>query len=127
MPDNYLAGKYGYVSASNASGTVTYSFDKWTLDINCDLPKVTNFTSGGFQNMVANIFSAKIGASGPYNAGNTPIAAGSAYLFTLGFSQSIFIQVTGLVSNISPSVDINGAAHVAISADSIGSFTVGIV
>lgn len=90
-----------------------------------DAPKVNNFTSA-YQQLVKGLTKATLTCEGPYDGGNMPLTAGNVYSFTLALSGSISIVVSCLVTNITPSQDIEDAARVSITAGSTGSFTAAI-
>lgn len=118
----YLSGKSGYVKV----GAGTYSFGKWRLPMKGGAPKVTNFTSLGFQALVPGIISGTVILSGPWNVGNTPIAVGFAYVFHLGLDTGLELAVTALVTDITPENDVEGTPQVSVTAESTGPFTAAI-
>jgi hypothetical protein len=121
MAFNPIAGKQG----STLLGTLTYAFAKWKLSYKAKLVPVNNFTSG-FQQLVTGLLSATVSLSGPYDVGNMPMTIGNSYLFTLGITSMINLQVTALIESLEPEDDIEGAAMMAVTAQTSGSFTISL-
>ena len=113
-----------WVSGGNVS--LTYSFDKWGLAINCHLPEITNFTSQGFQALLSSIFSGDISASGPYNRGNMPFTSGTLYIWELGFTANININTPGIIDKIDIKDVVSNSPRVELTAKSTGVFLASI-
>lgn len=122
MADNYLSGTTGHVLL----GATEYSFGKWRLDMETAVPKVTNFTSGGFQALVSGITKGTITLEGPYNQGNMPLTCGNSYSFVLKWTASVSITVTALITKLSIDDDAEAAPRVNVTAESNGTFTAAI-
>jgi hypothetical protein len=122
MAANYLSG----VQAAVLIGATPYSFSKWSIPIEIDLPKITNFTSQAFQAIVAAVTRGTITLQGPYNQGNMPFTAGSSYTFILQYTNSVSITVTALIEQIRPDIDVEDAQRITIVAKSNGTFTAAI-
>lgn len=114
-----VSGKEGSV----AVGGVDYAFGKWSLDIDGDLPDVTNFTSGGCDENVAGIDGATVSLEGPFKPGFMPLARGTVYVFTLRVSATATFSISARVKTISPSTDVKDAARIKVTAKSTGVFT----
>ncbi len=123
MADNYLAGKTGFVTI----GSTSYSFAKWKSALKTALVKVTNFTTAGYQLLVAAITSATLTVEGPYNEGNMAFTAGVSYTWVLGFTTMVSLTISAFIEQISVDNDVEGAPRVEITAQSSGSFTAAIV
>lgn len=122
MADNYLSG----IQASVVIGVTSYSFSKWGLEIETNLPKVTNFTSQAFQALVKGVTKGTITLEGPYNQGNMPFTSGTSYTWILTWTTGISITVTALISRLAPDDDVEDAARIRIQAESNGVFTAAI-
>ena len=123
MADNYLSGK----DAKVMIGSTTYSFSKWSLDMKTNLPKVTNFTTAGFQKVVQGITSGTLTVSGPYNEGNMAFTSGQSYAWILGFDGTTTLTCTARISSIKADEDVDGSPQISITAETDGSFTAAIV
>ncbi len=123
MTNNYLSGKVGFVSIDGAG----YSFSKWKFAMKTNLPKVTNFTSSGYQNLVAGITSGTITIQGPYNGGNMALTCGSSHTFTLGFTSTLSLVAVAFVESIEPDEDVDGNPVINVVAQTDGTFTAAIV
>lgn len=122
MADNYISGKTGSVLI----GATPYSFGKWKLAMKTGLPKVTNFTTAGYQLLVSGITAGTITIEGPYNQSNMAFACGTSYTFILGWTNAVSITVTAFIESIEASTDVEQAGHVVITAQSSGTFTAAI-
>ncbi|VTR93207.1 unnamed protein product [Gemmata massiliana] len=118
----YLSGKTGYVQL----GSTTYSFGKWKLSMKAGTPKITNWTTNGFQAVVPGVVAATISCSGPWNFGRTPVTLNSVYAFHLGLDTGVELVVNAQVSAIEPENDVEGTPAVSITAESTGTFTASI-
>lgn len=123
MADNFLSGKSGSVMI----GTVAYSFHDWSLAMKTDTPKISNFTSAPYHAYLAALTGATLKLSGPYNEGNCAFTSGTSYTFILGYTNSVNITVTAIISEITPKVDVEDAQRIEISGQVTGSFTAAIV
>lgn len=124
MPgQNFVSGKIGYVTVGNTQ----YSFGKWKCAMKAKLPNMNNFNGGGFQQIVSGIVAGNPTFEGPWDIGNTPLAVGVQYTFLFGVTPSVFIQVVGIVEDITPSNDVDDAPRVSVAVQSNGSFTAAIV
>lgn len=99
---------------------------KWTLTMSTDTPKISNFTTAPYHAYLAALTGGKLKASAPYNQGNMPLTCGMTYTFVLGYSNTISISVTAIVNEITPTVDVEDAERIEISATVTGSFTAAI-
>lgn len=118
----YLSGKTGSVLVNG----VAYPFDKWKLSITVGKPKVTNFKTSPYQALVSGILAGKLSLEGPYDAGNMPLTGGNEYVFTLGWTVALNIQVQCIV-DLDLSNDVEQNPKVSISGESDGSFGISIV
>jgi hypothetical protein len=119
---NYIAGKTGYVQV----GANQTRFGKWKLGIKTAVVKRTNFQSGGFQELLAAITDGSLTISGPYDQGNMALSCGTQYTFVLGWTSEVSITCVAIVDSLDLDDDAEGAADVAFTAKTNGSFTVGI-
>jgi hypothetical protein len=117
-----------YANAYTNGGYIgrAYSFSTWDLTLNCSLPKITNFTSGGFQALLAGIVSGQISVKGPYNNTNMAFTVGNLYTWTLGFTTSVVINVPGLIESITSDDDVKEFPKISITAKSTGVFLAAI-
>lgn len=122
MTQNILSGTTGSVKIS----TTTYSFGKWKAEFKTKLPDVTNFNSGGYRQRVTGITEATVTLSGPYDQGNMPFTAGTAYTLLLGWTSLISLSVPILVESIKADNDVDGNPTIEIVGQSTGSFTAAI-
>lgn len=118
----YLSG----ITGSVAVGATNYAFSKWRIPMKSGLPKVTNFNTAPYQQLVTGILSATIYLEGPYDQGSMAFAAGTSYGWILRWTSSVSLTVTAFIEELQPDVDVEGAARVAITAQSSGSFTASI-
>jgi hypothetical protein len=148
MADNYISGKTGSVSVPNLSSVlVPYSFSKWKATLTAKLNDITNFTTQGYQKMLASIVSASLTVSGPYNAGNmnppftqvadptdgpptgsgpgpyTGFAVGVQYTFNLGWTSSLGLAIPAIIETIDIDDDVQTDATISITAKSTGPFS----
>jgi hypothetical protein len=122
MADLFLSGLTGGVLVNGTA----WSLGKWKCPMDTKFITRNNFLSGGFQTGIKGFTKGKINCSGPYNAGNMPLAAGGIYAFTLQYSASIVLTLTGMVSNITPDNDAEDAPNISFDVESIGPFTAAI-
>jgi hypothetical protein len=99
-----------------------YAFGKWRIPMQSNLPRVNNFTSA-YQVLRKGLIRANIVLEGPYDAGNMPLAVNGSYLFTLGWTASLALEVTAVVNDITPDNNVEDAPRCNISAESSGAFT----
>lgn len=144
----YISGKSGFVSTDvlGAGGAPYFSFNKWSASIKAILPEVTNFTTAGYQTLVSGIVSADLTLTAPINQGllnpaftqdgepvggppgigagssGTGFAVGSYYTFNLGFTSTLFLVVSALVTGLDVDEDVEGNPILNITAESDGSF-----
>ena len=119
---NYVSGLTGHISV----GGQNWRLNKWSIPLKTKLVPVTNFESGGFQEMLACIKSSSISASGPYDQGNMGMTTGNSYAFVLVLNSNISISVTALIDSLELDDDAEGNATIKISAQSNGAFTITI-
>jgi hypothetical protein len=110
-------------SASVSVGGTARSMGKWEVNINADLPDVSNFVDGQYRINLSGLIDADITIRGPMNTGGAAIAAGTTYEFVLTVGGGVSFTVTARVERVSPSQDIYGKAEIVVSAKSTGSFT----
>lgn len=122
MTANYLSGITGAVLV----GATAYSFSKWRIAIKCGLPKVTNFNTAPYQQLVAGILSSTVTLEGPYDQGNMAFTAGTSYAFILRWTASISLTITGFIEELTPDEDVDGSPRVSITVQSNGTFTASI-
>jgi hypothetical protein len=121
VPDNYVAGKVGFVAVN----AVVYPFAKWRLSLKVGKPKVTNFTSEGFQALVSAINAATMSLEGAYNIGNMPLTNGFRYTFHFGFTTAIYL-VGDFIVDLDLNNDVEDVPRVTVSGESTGPFTLSI-
>lgn len=119
----FLPGTTGYV----AIGATTYAFGKWKLAIRGGTPKVTNWSGGGYQQLVAGVVAGTVTVSGAWNVGGMPVAIGALYTFHLGLGTGIELIVNAIVSAIDPENDVEDTPRVSVTAESSGAFVAVIV
>ena len=134
MADRYITGKSGQLvlaaagTAINAIvNTPLYSFGKWKAQLKGGTPKITNFTSGGFQALIAGISSATVSASGPYNSTNMALTLLTTYVWFLNFDTTYYIAVPAILNSIEADDDVEDAPRISISGESTGVFTVSLI
>lgn len=116
---SFLSGSTGYVKL----GSTAYAFNKWRLDIKAGSPKVTNFTSGGYQQVVPGIVAGALSLSGPYNQGSMAVAVNGTYVFHLGMDTGVELSVSAQVTGVTVENDVEGTPMVSVTAETSGSFT----
>lgn len=122
MSQNILSGKSG----STNIGATSYSFGKWKVALKTNLPKVTNWNSGGFQQLVSGITEATLTISGPYDAGNMPFTVGNSYIWLLNWTNVLGLSVPAIIESIDADNDVDGNPTISITARSSGNFTAAI-
>lgn len=115
----FLSGTTGYVKL----GSTSYSFDKWRMDMKANAPKVTNFTSAGYQVLVAGVIGGTLTLSGPINSGSMALAMNSVYTFHLGLDTGVELAVSAIVTGLVPENDVNDSPRVTVTAETSGAFT----
>jgi hypothetical protein len=114
----FLSGKFGYVTVGGAQK----HFSSWRLPLKTAAPKVTNFLSQGFRELVVGISEATIDIEGPYNSGFVGLASGGEYVFVLGLNADVGLTVTAIITNLEPSNDVEDVPKIKITAESNGPF-----
>jgi len=84
--------------------------------------KINDFLSQGFQTLIAGFTSATITLDGAYLAGGTALVVGDVYAFELGFSAALHLDVSAMVTDITPTVDAEKEETLSVTADSTGPF-----
>lgn len=115
-----------YYAGKNSSVTISASarpMDTWSLDLKCDPVDVTNFTSSGYQENVAGVFSADVSFGGPFD-GTEGISQGDSVAVTLGVHASLSYAVTVRLSSVKISTDVKGVARIDATGTSNGSFSI---
>lgn len=120
MAFNPASGKEGSVLI----GTVPYAFKNWKINSGQELPKVNNFTGGGFQQVVGGLEGGELTFEGPWDVGNMPIVVGNSYTFICAVNGSVSVSVPAIVGKIEFGTDVEDAARVKVSAQTNGSFSV---
>ncbi len=120
----YYSGITASVSTTAPTSGGPYAFSKWGLDIETGTPKITNFTSGGFQLLLAGVTKGTISLEGPYDFNAMAFTSGDEYTFELawGSGSGLNITVPAIISRISLEDDVEDAARVRIQAQSSGVF-----
>lgn len=95
MPDNFISGNDSYVKL----GALAYNFGEWKLPIDGGVKKFFAFGSKFQRTLPGGIAAAPV-VSGPYNAGNMPLALHAVYELHLGFAAGVELVVNARVSNI---------------------------
>jgi hypothetical protein len=113
-----------FTNAYAGGGTVSLAmaFKNWKLSMKAALPKQTNVSVAGYQTVLSGIISAQLTASGPYNNSHVGLVVGDTYLWFLGFTDSISINVPAAVETLEPSVDVFEVAMLTMTAQSNGAF-----
>ena len=84
--------------------------------------KINDFTCQGFQLGLAGFTSASITLDGAYFSGATALTCGEFYDFELGYSPTLSLDVTAMISDITPTVDAEKEETLSVTADSSGVF-----
>jgi len=121
---SYLAGKGGSVSLDG--GTTQAAFRSWKASMKAAFLKINDFPSQGFQTGLAGFISAAITLDGAYFAGGTPITVGNILSLKLGFSAALFLTVSAMVTDLTPTVDAEKEETLSVSADSVGTFAAAV-
>lgn len=121
MPVVYFCGKQGSI----AIGGVPYPLTNWELSSEVTTPEISNFTVPlGQQMYCPNLIGGTITCEGFLTSVGVPSAAtlpgyptaGSYAEFTLGVGLGLSYTVAGLITNITPSQDIQDTARFSIEA-----------
>jgi len=121
----FYAGKGGSISIRTSVGPDVYTskpLSDWSIDIKTDALDVTNFTSGGWQEILAGIFSADISASGPYD-GSSLITQGTAARMKLTVATGMDLLVDVRVNSVKIDHSVKDVAKISYSATSTGVHT----
>jgi len=121
---SYLAGKGGSVSLDG--GTTQAAFRIWKVSMKIVFLKINDFPSAGYQTGIGGFLSAAITLEGAYFAGGTPISVGNTCALKLGFSGALFLTVSAMVTDVTPTVDAEKEETLSVSADSVGSFAAAV-
>ena len=122
---SFVAGTKGYVQIGTLTTSI-WAYKKWTLAMKAALPKMNNFLSV-YQRVVGGVLSGTLTLEGPYDtSGMGNLVPGLSYQFVLGLSSSISFTITAIVGDTTPSDDIDDAPRVTVSAETDGTFTIGI-
>ncbi len=117
-----LSGKSGFVLV----GATAYGFDKWGIDMESGVPDVTNWTSGGFQELVTGVVKGTVTVSGPLDSGSMPLVVNTTYTFHLGFDTGVELSASCIVASIKVDNATADAPRVSVTARSSGVFTAAI-
>jgi len=119
----FFAGKSGVIKI----GSTALPLTEWSMDVKTEGVDTTNFTSGGWQEMIAGIFSIDISASGPYN-GASLVTQGTLVTLTLDVNStsSSPASFTGdaLVTSLKIDTSTKDVAKISYSMSSSGAWTV---
>lgn len=121
----FYAGKGGAISIRTSVGPDVYTskpLTDWSIDIKTDALDVTNFNSGGWQEILAGIFSADISASGPYD-GSSLITQGTAARMKLTVATGLDLIVDVRVNSVKIDTSVKDVAKISYSATSTGVHT----
>ncbi len=120
---NPISGKTGAVLV----GSIQYAFGKWEYAMSTGTPKVTNFTGGGYRQIVSGITEGTITVEGPYDEGNMPLTSGNTYTLTLNWNNTISLTGTAILAKLTPSMDVEDAGRIKCVFEVNGTFTAAIV
>ena len=85
--------------------------------------KINDFTSRGYQTLIAGFTSATISLEGAYFAEDTALTAGVIEEFILSYSATLDLTVSALITDITPTVDAEKEITLSVTAESTGEFT----
>ena len=111
----FYSGKTGFVFVNGTQKPLT----DWSLDLKVDSLDVTNFMSGGNQELMPGIFSCDLSASGPYD-GYSMVNHGGVTTFTLGYGGGSAV-VTALVTSVKVDDNVKDVVKISYTATSTGS------
>jgi hypothetical protein len=117
----FFAGKSGTITIGGTARPLT----DWSIDVKTDSLDVTNFTSGGWQELLGGIYSIDISASGPYN-GTSGVTQGTAVALVLdvdGAGAGPSFSGNALVTSVKIDQSVKDVAKISYSASSSGSWT----
>ena len=120
---NYYSGKIGYVRVGGSD----LAMDEWSFDMDAAVIKVTNFLSGGYQEVIAGIFSANVSFSGQWDAGNIGLVIGGTYSVVLGISPSVSLTGSILLSKLQAKDSTEGNPKLSCSGPTNGTFSILVV
>jgi len=115
----FYAGKGGAVTVN----TVAQPLTDWSMDVKTDSLDVTNFTSGGWQELYSGIFSADISCSGPYD-GSSSVTQGTIATFILQVATGLTVTLTALVTSVKVDQNVKDVAKVSYTATTSGVHTI---
>jgi hypothetical protein len=118
----FYSGKNGSV----AVGNTTYKFSDWSLNMDGNLPNVTNFSSSGCRENLDGINEADITLSGPYDAGNMAFARNTVYTLVLTVGSSITFSVPARSKGLNVTQKVEDAGRISATFQSTGTFTAAI-
>lgn len=112
--DNFIPGK----SCSVLIGAATYAFGKFKLGRKVGLYDITNYTTAGFADRLATIFTGEIEVEAPsYDVGNMPITLGGTYNFTFNFGV-VVVTMYAIVDDIEFASDVQNGVPTTFTAKS---------
>lgn len=117
----FYAGK----SASITISATARPFDTWDVELKAEIVDTTNFTSSGYQENLAGVFSADVTFSGPYD-GSEAVAQGDSVAITFGTGGGgPTLAPTVRISSAKVSTATrNKAATIAYSGTSNGTYSI---
>lgn len=101
-------------NASITIGGITYPGDSWGLDDETEEVDVTNFTSGGIQELIAGIDKGTIQVTGVYK-GSIP-TKGATATFVLGIGGGLTATKLALITKVRTFTDVKGKAAWEVNA-----------
>jgi len=119
----FASGKNGAVAVGNTS----YKFAEWSLNIDGQLPVVTNFSSSGKRENLDGIDQADVTLSGPYDTGGMIFTRGTVYNLSLTVANGVVFSVPGRCKSLSPNQKVEDAARVSVTFESTGNFTAALI
>jgi hypothetical protein len=123
MAGTYLAGKGAHVAIP--TGTQV-AFRSWKASMKAVGLKINDFPSQGYQNLITGFFSAAITLDGAYASGATALAVGNVYALELGYSATLSLTLSALITDITPTVDAEKEEVLSVTADSTGTFVAAV-
>ena len=117
----FYAGKSGTITVGGTSKPLT----DWSIDIKVEAIDTTNFSSGGWQEMVSGIYSVDITASGPYN-GTSGVTQGTAAAFVLdvdGAGGGPSFSGNAIITSLKIETSVKDVAKITYTGVSTGSWT----
>jgi hypothetical protein len=101
---NYVTGKVGFFLANG----LPLGFGSWKIAQKVEKIKVPTWLSPQFKYWLPGQFDATATVTGSWNIGAVPVALGSTYTFAFGAAVGVNILLTGFVSDINTSNDVEG-------------------